>query len=56
MPYSTIRVKHIVTGIVIRIVVLALSERKKIMATIMASPKPIHRLSVTLFTEVFTKM
>jgi hypothetical protein len=35
--------------------VLAFRERRKIMATMMARASPIQRLSVTLFTDVFTK-
>ena len=44
-----------VTGIVIKIVALAFNDRKKMMATTMAKANPIHKLSVTLFTESFTK-
>ncbi len=55
MAYRTISVRQIVTGMVIRIVRLAFSDRRNITATKMASASPIQRLSVTLFTEVFTK-
>ena len=55
IAYKTISVAPSVTGIMSKIVALALKERRKIMATIMANKSPTHRLSVTLFTEVFTK-
>ncbi len=44
-----------VSGIVIRIVLLAFIDFRNMIATIMASNKPIQRLSVTLFTESCTK-
>ena len=48
-------VRSNVTGMVIKITALALNERRKIIATMIASSNPIHKLSVTLRMESVTK-
>ena len=40
----------------IKIVTLALTDFKKMIATIIAKNNPINKLSVTLFTASFTKV
>ena len=55
VAYNTIKVSNSVTGIVIKMTRLAFKERRKIIATKMARANPIHKLSVTLLTDSFTK-
>jgi hypothetical protein len=50
-----IKVNERVIGIVTKITELALSERRKMKATIRARMRPIQRTSLRLLTESFTK-
>ena len=52
--YNKISVKPNIIGIVIKMTVLDFKERKNKMATNMANPNPIHKLSVTLLMESCT--
>jgi len=56
VAYSTIKVRNRVTGILTKITLLALKERRKITLQKMASARPAHKLSVTLLMESFTKI
>ena len=56
VKYKTINVNPKVTGIIIKIVALALTDFRKKIATIMAKNNPISKLSVTLLTASFTKL